>query len=141
MSSELQKKFIKTFLSFTGRIGRKQYFFTRLLFLIPSVMGYMLFENSLLSNAGIFSTAGLFSIVLLLLMIPFNFSAIIRRWHDLNRSGGFVIINMIGQSVYLIGIIVELYLCLKAGTPGNNNYGPNPTSSLKQSQTDLSNPN
>tara|TARA_Y100001970_G_scaffold283326_1_gene398153 strand:- start:283 stop:549 length:267 start_codon:yes stop_codon:yes gene_type:complete len=51
----------------------------------------------------------------------------IRRFHDLNRSGFWVLINLIP----VIGvIIVFIWFCFK-GTEGQNRFGENPLDSVK----------
>ena len=55
------------------------------------------------------------------LLLP-NLSVSIRRLHDTNRSGWWILIGLIP----LIGLIVLLVFYLQDSDPGPNNYGPPP---------------
>lgn len=57
----------------------------------------------------------------LFVFIP-NLAVTIRRLHDTDKSGWFVLIGFIP----LIGAIVLLIFYLIEGTPGPNRFGPNP---------------
>ena len=58
-------------------------------------------------------------IVSLGLILP-NLSVSIRRLHDTDRSGWWILIGLIP----LIGIIVLLVFYLQGSDPGDNSYGP-----------------
>src|SRR4051812_44075773 len=45
-----------------------------------------------------------------------------KRWHDLDKSGWFVLLNIIP----IIGFFVLIYLGVQTGTPGPNRFGPAP---------------
>jgi uncharacterized membrane protein YhaH (DUF805 family) len=57
----------------------------------------------------------------LALLLP-NLSVAIRRLHDTDHSGWWVLIGLIP----LIGFIVLLVFYLREGDPGENRYGPPP---------------
>ncbi len=59
------------------------------------------------------------AIVGLALILP-NLSVSIRRLHDTNRTGWWILIGLIP----LIGLIVLLIFYLQDSDPGENNYGP-----------------
>ena len=61
------------------------------------------------------------ALVSLLLVIP-GLAVMVRRLHDSDRSGAWVFINLIP----FIGGIVTLVFMLIDGTPGTNDYGPDP---------------
>jgi uncharacterized membrane protein YhaH (DUF805 family) len=46
----------------------------------------------------------------------------VRRFHDQDKSGWFVLLNLIP---YIGGIIVLVFMCLE-GTRGPNRFGPDP---------------
>ena len=46
----------------------------------------------------------------------------VRRLHDIDRTGWWILIYLIP----LIGVIVLLVFALTPGTPGSNRYGPDP---------------
>ena len=99
-----------------GRLNRKRYvlrgciisFIFMICTGIPSAM-----ENTSLMAIGI------------ILCIPLIISGTmlsIRRCHDLNHSGYYVL--LMGTPV--IGMIISLLLLFKKGTDGSNQYGPDP---------------
>ena len=55
------------------------------------------------------------------MLIP-TLAVIVRRLHDIDRTGWWIFINLIP----LIGTIVLLVFALTPGTPGSNRYGPDP---------------
>ena len=74
---------------------------------------------------GTFSAAGniglLSGIYSLAVLIP-TLAVLVRRLHDIDRTGWWILINLIP----LIGTIVLLVFALMPGTPGSNRYGPDP---------------
>jgi uncharacterized membrane protein YhaH (DUF805 family) len=77
------------------------------------------------TGAGLLST--IFSLVVLIPSIAVS----VRRLHDIDRTGWWVIIGL----VPLIGWIVLLFFHVQDSTPGTNRYGPNPKSTEYQSMT------
>lgn len=65
--------------------------------------------------------SGLYSLAVL---IP-GIAVSVRRLHDTNRSGWWLLIGL----VPFIGAIVLLIFMLQDGQPGDNRYGPNPKDS------------
>lgn len=61
-------------------------------------------------------------IVSLGLILP-SLGAGVRRLHDINRSGWWLLVGIIP----LVGWLVTIYWMIQPGTPGINNYGPAPT--------------
>jgi uncharacterized membrane protein YhaH (DUF805 family) len=64
------------------------------------------------------------------LLLP-NLSVSIRRLHDTNRTGWWILIYLIP----LIGLIVLLVFCLQQGDPGENRYGPPPATETATATT------
>ena len=60
------------------------------------------------------------SIVGLVLLVP-GLSVSVRRLHDVNRSGWWLLIELT-----VIGIFLVLYWCCKKGDEGENRFGPKP---------------
>ena len=50
----------------------------------------------------------------------------IRRLHDTDKSGWFMLLCLTG-----IGAIIILVFCAAEGTPGDNKYGPDPKSATE----------
>ncbi|WP_442800310.1 DUF805 domain-containing protein [Sphingobium sp. C100] len=63
----------------------------------------------------------LLGLLVLALIIP-SFAVQVRRFHDQDKSGWFVLLNFIP---YVGGLIVLVFMFLE-GTKGENRYGPDP---------------
>lgn len=104
----------QSYAKFDGRSGRAEFWWFFLANLIVAVV---------LSALGRVSTVFIivYAIYGLALIIP-GLAVSIRRLHDINRSGWWVLIALIP----LVGAIVLLVFHVKAGDPGSNVYGPEP---------------
>jgi len=102
--------------SATGRASRSEYWywtlFNVLVSLVTSGMDYVLFPSN--AWGPIATIAGL------ALLLP-SWAVSIRRLHDINRSGYWVLIVFT-----FIGIPLVIYWACVKGTEGNNDYGPDP---------------
>jgi len=115
---------------FTGRARRKEYwywylfnFLISLLIVAASMVITLTYESE--TNNGIGGFSLFFNLLSLLyslgIFIP-NLAVTVRRLHDTNRSGWTFFISLIP----LIGGIILLVYLVEDGTPGDNQYGPNP---------------
>ena len=75
------------------------------------------------------SAAGLFASPLFILFIVFVLAMLVpslavqvRRFHDQDKSGWFVLLGLIP---YIGGIVLIVFMCLE-GTKGPNKFGPDP---------------
>ncbi|MDE2341689.1 MAG: DUF805 domain-containing protein, partial [Alphaproteobacteria bacterium] len=66
-------------------------------------------------------TMGLFGILMLALIIP-SIAVQVRRFHDQNRSGWFVLLGFVP---YIGGLVVLIFMLLE-GTKGPNRFGEDP---------------
>ncbi len=112
--------FQEKFLSFQGRLNRWPFFWQQVLFSV----GLTCFS---LVNASIVlpimpPLAGAVQLILAVLNIAVIISFGVRRCHDLDLSGAWVVLDCIP----LVNIFFILYLLLKKGTDGSNRYGPDP---------------
>jgi uncharacterized membrane protein YhaH (DUF805 family) len=113
---------LKKYAVFSGRARRKEYWFfllfniiiTIVLSMVDGAMGTFALEAGLGLLSGIYSLA---------VLIP-SLAVGVRRLHDTNRSGWWLLIGLIP----LIGAIVLLIFFVLDGTPGENQYGANPKS-------------
>lgn len=64
----------------------------------------------------------LVTLAALALLMP-SLGIAVRRLHDINMSGWFVILMLIP----VVGLILAIYWGTRPGTDGPNNYGPAPT--------------
>lgn len=120
---------LKRYADFNGRSQRKEYWMFMLLNIIvmfglgiiggilgafsPDASGGMSFGGSLMF--------GLIGIYALAVFIP-SLAVQVRRFHDQDKSGWFVLIGFIP---YIGGLIVFVFMCLD-GTKGKNRFGDDP---------------
>ena len=71
---------------------------------------------------------GLFTLAMLPVIIS-SYMLMIRRLHDVNLSGFFVLLNF----VPIVNLGLFLYLLCKKGTEGENDYGPDPLAAAESS--------
>jgi len=120
---------LKRYADFSGRSRRKEYWMFALLQLIvifaiaiiggvlgafsPDASGGMSFGGGLM--------LGLFGLYALAIIVP-SIAVQVRRFHDQDKSGWFVLLGFIP---YIGGIIVLVFMCLD-GTKGKNRFGDDP---------------
>jgi uncharacterized membrane protein YhaH (DUF805 family) len=120
---------LKRYADFSGRSRRKEYWmFILFMVLVYLALGVLLTVLGLSGDedGSLFNVGGGATIIILLLfglavIIP-SIAVQVRRFHDQDKSGWFVLLNLIP---YLGGIIVLVFMCLE-GTKGPNRYGPDP---------------
>jgi uncharacterized membrane protein YhaH (DUF805 family) len=100
---------------FSGRASRPAYWWW-FLFGILVAIGASIIDAAIGTTGVISGLAGL------ALVLP-GLSVSIRRLHDIDRSGWWILIGLIP----LIGFIVLLVFYLREGDAGENKYGPPPT--------------
>jgi uncharacterized membrane protein YhaH (DUF805 family) len=109
------KSGFNNYVGFTGRARRSEYWYWTLFVVIVSfVVGFVGGVNSDLSNI-------ITAIVSLALFLP-GLAMSVRRLHDNDRSGWFVLLALIP----LVGFIILLVFYVQEGTPGDNKFGANP---------------
>ena len=107
----IDKGIKENFFQWKGRLNRKRYIM-RLLVLT-------------LSEAEIMRKGPALEGLLLLCILPFTVSGymlMIRRLHDIDLTGYFVLLNFIP----FVNLGLLLYVLFKKGTEGDNAYGPDP---------------
>lgn len=107
---------------FDGRASRPEFWWW-VLFVILMGIGANLIDLAI--GAPVFS-----AITGLGLLLP-NIAVSIRRLHDTDRSGWWILIWLIP----LIGLIVLLVFYLQQGDPGENRFGPPPTTTTAAATT------
>ena len=117
---------LKNYATFSGRARRKEYwmFFliSALISIVLTLLDILLGTYSMEYEVGLFS--GLYS---LLILIP-SIAVVVRRLHDTDRSGWWILISLIP----LIGVIVLfVFICLDS-QPGTNRFGANPKEASSQ---------
>ena len=102
---------LKKYFVFEGRASRSEYWWFQLI-VTPSYLISTIIENEI----GYF-----FLGITLFTLIP-AISAGVRRLHDTNRSGFFLLISFIP----IIGSFILLFFLIPEGTKGKNRFGPDP---------------
>ena len=103
---------LKKYAVFGGRAGRKEYW---QFFLINTIIALLI---ALLEIQ--FGSSGAVSIVYSALMLVPSVAVSMRRLHDTDRSGWWMLLNFLP----LLGIVVLIFFFSQAGTEGVNKYGP-----------------
>ena len=107
-------KVLKKYAVFSGRAQRKEYWMFFLFnFIIAFVLGFV---EGLAGGPGVLG-----SLYGLAVLIP-GIAVSVRRLHDTNRSGWWLLISV----VPFIGGIVLLIFMVGDSQPDDNRYGPNP---------------
>jgi uncharacterized membrane protein YhaH (DUF805 family) len=111
---------LKKYAVFSGRARRKEYwYFVLFNFIISIILSILdLVLGTFSPEVGMGILGGLYFLGVL---IP-SFAVTVRRLHDRDRSGWWVLIGLIP----LLGLIVLLVFMLQNSTPGQNQYGANP---------------
>ena len=112
---------LKNYVGFSGRSRRSEYWYFTLFYLVIaivlSVLDGILFGGSV-DGKGTPVLSGLFMLAMLLPSIAVG----IRRLHDTDRSGWWLLIGMIP----ILGAIVLIVFFVQDSKPGDNHFGPNP---------------
>ena len=111
---------LKKYAVFEGRSALKEYwYFSLFSFIIIIILSVIDIATGTFNvNAGLGLLGGIYTLAVL---IP-SVAVAVRRLHDTDRSGWWVLIN----GIPLIGVIVFIVFTAQAGTPGDNQYGSNP---------------
>jgi uncharacterized membrane protein YhaH (DUF805 family) len=110
----------KDYATFAGRARRKEYWLF-MLFYALGVVVLMIVDRSidtLHREVGIGLLSGLF---ILATLIP-SFAVTVRRLHDTNRRGWWILLIVIP----VVGALVLLVFAAQDSQPGANRFGPNP---------------
>jgi uncharacterized membrane protein YhaH (DUF805 family) len=105
---------LKKYAVFTGRAHRTEYW---MFFLFNIIIGIVLGIIE-----GIFGGPGILGALYGLAVLVPGIAVGVRRLHDTNRTGWWLLIGLIP----IIGIIVLIVFFVQDSQPGENQYGPNP---------------
>ena len=112
---------LKRYAEFSGRSRRKEYWMFVLgafiAIIVASIVDGVLGMNTMV--AGVYGP--LTTLVMLGLIIP-GIAVQVRRFHDQDKSGWFVLLGLIP---FVGGLIVLVFMCVE-GTRGPNQYGEDP---------------
>jgi len=111
---------LKKYADFSGRAPRAEYWWFYLLMIIGYVIATII--DSTLGLTGSVGPYGIVMAVFALAMLIPSIAAGIRRLHDTDRSGWWLLIGLIP----LVGAIVLIVFFVTQGTQGPNKYGDDP---------------
>ncbi|MEM6623035.1 MAG: DUF805 domain-containing protein [Pseudomonadota bacterium] len=111
-SEAVRTVLLQRYADFQGRSPRSEYWWFQLAIIVSYVV--------LLVLTAVLPILGLLGILYLGLIIP-ALAVTIRRLHDLDKSGWWILIGFIP----LVGFLLLYWYCLK-GTEGDNQFGPDP---------------
>ena len=106
---------LENYANFSGRLSVPGFWW----FVLANFLIYLVLVV-LMQISGIFLI--LYLIYALALLIP-SLAAAVRRLHDTNKSGWMILLGLIP----FVGFIILIVFYVQAGTPGPNDYGPEPT--------------
>ncbi len=106
--------------SFKGRINRKPYW----MFVLVVIIGTM--ATTIIDMATTGKETGVASLIFVLIILWPSLAIQVKRWHDRNKSGWWVLINIIPIIGPIWSIVENGFL---TGTEGSNRFGNDP---LKQ---------
>lgn len=111
---------LKKYAVFSGRARRKEYWhfvlFNIIIIIVFTFIDVIIGTYNEQANIGLLS-----GVYILVVLIP-GIAVAVRRLHDTDRSGWWLLIGLIP----LIGGIVLLVFMLQDSKPGANQYGANP---------------
>lgn len=111
---------LKKYAVFDGRARRKEYWFFLLFNIIISMILSAIdgLTGSFNPETGVGLLGGIYTIAVLIPSIAVS----VRRLHDTNRSGWWLLIGLIP----VIGTIICFIFMVQDSNPGENEYGSNP---------------
>lgn len=109
------------FVNFNDRARRSEYWYFSLFCLMVNIVTSVI--------DGVIGISILGTIASLALLLP-SLGVSVRRLHDVNRSGWWLLICLTG-----IGAFYILYLACKEGDHGDNQYGPDPKGDINDDNT------
>lgn len=112
---------LKRYTDFSGRSRRKEYWFFVLGVVVVAIL-LSLVESAAGLNGMIAGAYGPLTALFFLGIIVPSIAVQVRRFHDQDKSGWFVLIGLIP----IIGGLIVLVFMFLEGTKGSNRFGPDP---------------
>lgn len=112
---------LKRYADFSGRSRRKEYWMFLLGVFIAAIV-LSIVEGIVGLSGMVGGVYGPLTTILMLAVIIPGIAVQVRRFHDQDKSGWFVLLALIP---FLGGLIVLVFMCLE-GTKGPNRFGPDP---------------
>ena len=110
------------YFDFSGRSSRSEYWWWALFVIIASVV--LTYADILIGTYSADTESGLLaSIFGLVTLIP-GIAVGVRRLHDINKTGWWMLFAVLFFWLLLIPILLLLYWATRPGDQGDNKYGP-----------------
>lgn len=116
---EAVKSFFSRYVDFQGRSSRSEYWWPLLFMIIVYVVGVLL--------AAAVPILGILVLIFYLAIIIPSIAVSIRRLHDLDKSGWWILLSL----VPIVSLLLLYWFCLK-GTEGDNQFGPDPLGNVAE---------
>lgn len=116
---------LNRYAQFSGRSRRSEYWYFQLVQVVIAFAIVMVGGLLAAASETLFNLSMIAYVIFALAMIIPSIAALVRRLHDTGRSGWYYFIAL----VPIAGPIVLLVWLASDGTPGTNQYGPNPKES------------
>ena len=113
------KRPLQKYADFSGRAPRAEYWWFYLMVIIGYFVASIL--DSLVGTGGMMGSFGVLTMIVMLGLFLPSIAAGVRRLHDTDRSGWWLLIAIIP----LIGLVLIYFLVLE-GTKGDNRFGADP---------------
>jgi uncharacterized membrane protein YhaH (DUF805 family) len=120
------------FTSFDGRINRAKFWAAIGVFFGLGIVGFII--DSVLGTrvtVGGDMQLGIVGVIISLASIYFALAVYAKRWHDRDKSGWWVLLNLVPVIGWLWALIDNGFL---RGTDGPNRYGPDPLAAPRSPQ-------
>jgi len=120
--SDAIRSVFKNYAKFDGRALRSEYWWFQLFNLLVILAAYALLIAFVAAGRS-YALAGLVVVALVIFSIATfipNLAVTVRRLHDTDKSGWYLLISLIP---YIGAIILLIFLAMR-GTPGTNKFGP-----------------
>ena len=113
---------VKRYVDFNGRATRSEFwYFTLANAILGFILGIILGISGLISPSLAYLLVLLIVLFFLALLLP-SLSLTVRRLHDTNKSAWWLLLAL----VPIIGPLALLFFYCQDGTPGRNQFGPDP---------------
>ena len=112
------KDFFTKYATFSGRTSRRDFWLAVLgIFIISFIIGFVAGFIDGLSGDGKGTVTLIFTTIWYLAILIPSLALIVRRLHDINKSGWWILIDLIP---FVGAIILLVFYCLPAVDEGNN---------------------
>ena len=127
--TEAVRTVLSKYATFTGRAPRSEYWwfalFVFLLSIPVSIVDQTLVAPAIGYESFAESTPQILSGLMSLALLLPGIGVAVRRMHDLEKSGWWILIVLIP----ILGVLIMIYWFVQRGTAGPNAYGPDPLAS------------